>query len=201
MKNFPDIVSFNKSHKKKSFKGQKAKHFFTYTTGLRTRRNVYMTHLQYETMRRIIVRCLRSKTPIMRKKKARIKNLKAQMYDNDIPVKDKSKKKNMYSKRFSRKKIVAFRLRHHFYSPITKKPLQVRMGKGKGDPYNWVSPTSRSNIVFEISRKTQNIFKLYRYSKKVSNILPVTTKFIYNRQHLRREHNFFMFWKGNRNLK
>jgi len=189
MKNFPDIVSFTKSHKKKSFKGQKAQGFFTYTTGLRIRRNVYMTHVQYETMRRIMVRCLRSKKSMIVRKKARLKD---QLYD--IPNKDKGKKKK-FNKRFSHKKIVAFRLRHHFYSPITKKPLQVRMGKGKGDPYTWVSPTSYSNIVFEGSRKLQGLNKLARYSKKVSNILPVTTKFIYNRQYLRREHHFFKFWK------
>lgn len=193
MKNFPDIVSFTKSHKKKSFKGQKAKNFFTYTTGLRIRRSVYMTHIQYETMRRIIVRSLRLKKSLISKKKARIKD---QSYDLPIDNKGKGKKQiNIHRKRFSRKKIVGFRLRHHFYSPITKKPLQVRMGKGKGDPYNWVSPTSNSNMVFEVSRKIQNIYKLYRYSKKVSNVLPVTTKFIYNRQYLRREHNFFKSWK------
>jgi ribosomal protein L16/L10AE len=191
MKNFPDTVSFTKSHKKKSFKGQKAKNFFTYTSGLRIRRSVYMTHLQYETMRRISVRCLRLKKSRIYKKKSRIKD---QSYD--LPIDNKGKKKiNIHGKRFSRKKIVAFRLRHHFYSPITKKPLQVRMGKGKGDPYNWISPTSSSNMVFEISRKIQNLYKLHRYAKKVSNVLPVTAKFIYNRQYLRREHNFFKYWK------
>ena len=35
--------------------------------------------------------------------------------------------------------------------PITKKPAEVRMGKGKGNPEYWVAPVRPGTIVFEIS--------------------------------------------------
>ena len=34
--------------------------------------------------------------------------------------------------------------------PITKKPADVRMGKGKGDPYKYVFPAKPGRILFEI---------------------------------------------------
>lgn len=34
--------------------------------------------------------------------------------------------------------------------PITKKPLEVRMGKGKGSPEDWVAPVQRGRILFEM---------------------------------------------------
>ena len=35
--------------------------------------------------------------------------------------------------------------------PITKKPAEVRMGKGKGNPEYWVAPVRPGRIVFELS--------------------------------------------------
>ena len=34
--------------------------------------------------------------------------------------------------------------------PITKKPAEVRMGKGKGAPEYWVAPVKAGRILFEI---------------------------------------------------
>ena len=34
--------------------------------------------------------------------------------------------------------------------PITKKPLEVRMGKGKGAPSHWVAPVRPGRIMFEV---------------------------------------------------
>lgn len=36
------------------------------------------------------------------------------------------------------------------YSPITKKPLSVRMGKGKGPVNSWVCVTTSGQIVYEL---------------------------------------------------
>ena len=33
--------------------------------------------------------------------------------------------------------------------PVTKKPAEVRMGKGKGSPEYWVSPVKPGKILFE----------------------------------------------------
>lgn len=37
------------------------------------------------------------------------------------------------------------------YKPITKKPLEVRMGKGKGNVEGWVAPVKPGRVLFEIS--------------------------------------------------
>ena len=37
------------------------------------------------------------------------------------------------------------------YKPISKKPLEVRMGKGKGNPESWVAPIKPGRIVFEVA--------------------------------------------------
>lgn len=34
--------------------------------------------------------------------------------------------------------------------PITKKPLETRMGKGKGNPEGWVAVVKKNRIMFEI---------------------------------------------------
>jgi len=36
------------------------------------------------------------------------------------------------------------------YKPITKKPAEVRMGKGKGAPEYWVAPVEPGRILYEI---------------------------------------------------
>lgn len=37
------------------------------------------------------------------------------------------------------------------YKPFTKKPLEVRMGKGKGNVEGWVAPVLPGRVLFEIS--------------------------------------------------
>ncbi len=37
------------------------------------------------------------------------------------------------------------------YKPFTKKPLEVRMGKGKGSVEGWVAPVLPGRVLFEIS--------------------------------------------------
>jgi large subunit ribosomal protein L16 len=36
------------------------------------------------------------------------------------------------------------------YKPVTSKPIEVRMGKGKGDPEFWVDVVKRGRIVYEL---------------------------------------------------
>jgi large subunit ribosomal protein L16 len=36
------------------------------------------------------------------------------------------------------------------YKPVTSKPIEVRMGKGKGDPEFWVDVVKRGRILFEL---------------------------------------------------
>ena len=60
--------------------------------------------------------------------------------------------------------------------PVSKKPTEVRMGKGKGNPEYWVCRVKPGRILFEVDGITEEIAKeaLYKASAK----LPIKTKFI-----------------------
>jgi large subunit ribosomal protein L16 len=60
--------------------------------------------------------------------------------------------------------------------PITKKPAEVRMGKGKGAPEYWVAPVKPGIIMFEIEGVPMAVAK--EAMRLAAQKLPVTTKFI-----------------------
>jgi len=45
------------------------------------------------------------------------------------------------------------------HKPISKKPLETRMGKGKGNPEGWVVPVRPGNVILEVSGCTENTAK------------------------------------------
>ncbi len=53
--------------------------------------------------------------------------------------------------------------------PISKKPLETRMGKGKGNPEGWVAVVKPGNMIIEISGCTETVAKaaLARAASKV----------------------------------
>jgi len=55
-------------------------------------------------------------------------------------------------------------------TPITKKPIEVRMGKGKGNVNSWVSRVKTGAILFKIqSKQTASVIKaLDQIKKKLS---------------------------------
>ena len=59
---------------------------------------------------------------------------------------------------------------------ITKKPLETRMGKGKGEPEYWVAPVKPGRVLFElegvVEKKAKEAFRL------ASCKLPLKTKVI-----------------------
>ena len=60
--------------------------------------------------------------------------------------------------------------------PITKKPAEVRMGKGKGAPEGWVSPVKRGKIMFEIAGVPEEVAR--EALRLASHKLPVKTKIV-----------------------
>jgi len=60
--------------------------------------------------------------------------------------------------------------------PVSKKPLEVRMGKGKGAPEFWVSVIKPGRVLFEIEGVTEALAKeaFHRAASK----LPIKTKFV-----------------------
>ena len=65
--------------------------------------------------------------------------------------------------------------------PITKKPLEVRMGKGKGAPDHFVAVIKPGRILFEIGGVPMNVAK--EALRLAAQKLPVRTKFIIARDY------------------
>ena len=63
--------------------------------------------------------------------------------------------------------------------PITKKPAEVRMGKGKGNPEGYVAPVTPGRIIFEIEGVSYDVAK--EALRLAAQKLPVTTKFVVRR--------------------
>ena len=66
--------------------------------------------------------------------------------------------------------------------PFTKKPLDTRMGKGKGDPQGFVCPITRGRILFEAEGVSLEIAK--EAMRLAAHKLPIATKFIVRRDYV-----------------
>lgn len=65
--------------------------------------------------------------------------------------------------------------------PITKKPAEVRMGKGKGNPEGFVAPITPGRMIFEVEGVSYEIAK--EALRLAAQKLPVTTKFVVRRDY------------------
>jgi large subunit ribosomal protein L16 len=63
--------------------------------------------------------------------------------------------------------------------PITRKPLEVRMGKGKGNPEFWAAVVEPGRILFECDGVTEQVAQeaMHLASQK----LPIKTQFVQRR--------------------
>ena len=60
--------------------------------------------------------------------------------------------------------------------PITKKPLEVRMGKGKGNPEYWAAVVEPGRMLFECDGVSQQVAE--EAFKLAADKLPIKTKFV-----------------------
>ncbi len=60
--------------------------------------------------------------------------------------------------------------------PITKKPLEVRMGSGKGAVDHWVAPVKPGRMLFEISGVPEDIAR--QAFARAASKLPMATRFL-----------------------
>jgi len=63
--------------------------------------------------------------------------------------------------------------------PITKKPAEVRMGKGKGAPEYWAAVVRPGRVLFELDGVSLDIAK--EALRLAAQKLPITTKFVIRR--------------------
>ena len=60
--------------------------------------------------------------------------------------------------------------------PVTKKPAETRMGKGKGAPEYWVAVVKPGRVMFEIEGVTEEVAR--EALRLAAQKLPVQTKFV-----------------------
>jgi large subunit ribosomal protein L16 len=73
----------------------------------------------------------------------------------------------------------AFWIRVFPDKPITKKPAEVRMGKGKGSPEYWAAVVKPGRILFELDGVPESVAR--EALRLASNKLPIKTKFVVRR--------------------
>jgi len=62
------------------------------------------------------------------------------------------------------------------WKAVTKKPTEVRMGKGKGDPEFWVDVIRPGKVLFELEGVAEDIAK--EAIRLAAHKLPIKTRFI-----------------------
>jgi large subunit ribosomal protein L16 len=65
--------------------------------------------------------------------------------------------------------------------PITRKPLEVRMGKGKGNPEFWAAVVEPGRILFECDGVSEAVAK--EALELAAQKLPIKTKFVVRRDY------------------
>lgn len=60
--------------------------------------------------------------------------------------------------------------------PITKKPAETRMGKGKGNPEGWVAVVKPGRVMFEVEGVSEELAR--RALQLAAAKLPVRTRFV-----------------------
>jgi len=61
--------------------------------------------------------------------------------------------------------------------PVTKKPAETRMGKGKGSPEYWVAVVRPGRVLFELEGVPMDVAK--EAMRLASHKLPIKTKFVH----------------------
>src|SRR5262250_1788363 len=65
--------------------------------------------------------------------------------------------------------------------PITKKPAETRMGKGKGNPEEWVAVVKPGRILYEMEGVTPEVAK--QALRLAAHKLPMATRFVQREGH------------------
>jgi len=62
------------------------------------------------------------------------------------------------------------------HKPISKKPLETRMGKGKGEPDKWVAEVKPGHVIYELAGVSED--KAVLAMNRVAHKLPMKTRFL-----------------------
>ena len=70
-------------------------------------------------------------------------------------------------------------LRMFPHKPISKKPLETRMGKGKGEPEFWAAVVKPGTVMYEIGGVSEELAKAALV--RIAHKMPVRTRFVRRR--------------------
>ena len=68
------------------------------------------------------------------------------------------------------------------HKPVSSKPLETRMGKGKGDPDYWVATVREGQVLFEIGGVEEDVAR--NALRRVSSKMPFRCRFVRRRHGL-----------------
>ena len=68
------------------------------------------------------------------------------------------------------------------HKPVSSKPLETRMGKGKGDPEFWVARVRPGTVMFEIGGVEEDVAK--QALARVAHKMPIKCRFVKRRHSL-----------------
>ena len=68
------------------------------------------------------------------------------------------------------------------HKPISSKPLETRMGKGKGEPDHWTAIVKPGTVIYELAGVSEDIAKAALM--RVAHKMPVRTRFVVRRHGL-----------------
>lgn len=68
------------------------------------------------------------------------------------------------------------------HMPVSAKPLETRMGKGKGEPESWVARVRPGQVCFEVGGVNENVAK--QALLRVAHKMPIKCRFIKRRHSL-----------------
>jgi len=68
------------------------------------------------------------------------------------------------------------------HKPVSSKPLETRMGKGKGEPEFWVARVRPGQVCFEIGGVTEDVAK--EALLRVAHKMPIKCRFVRRRHSL-----------------
>ncbi|MBP7748327.1 MAG: 50S ribosomal protein L16 [Phycisphaerae bacterium] len=65
------------------------------------------------------------------------------------------------------------------HKPVSSKPLETRMGKGKGEPEFWTALVKPGTVMYEVGGVAESVAKTALL--RVAHKMPVKTRFVYRR--------------------
>ncbi len=68
------------------------------------------------------------------------------------------------------------------HKPVSSKPLETRMGKGKGEPEFWVACVRPGNVLFEVAGVEETVARVAM--SRVANKMPFRCRFVRRRHGL-----------------